>query len=111
MRMVEITHSPGVSVSEVTRRNGFSPSQLFQWRKLTGEGGPSTVGAGEEVVSASDYRALQQQVRELQRLLGKKTLEVVHKITVVALAALECRRFDVKAVAETLGVSRSKLIE
>jgi transposase len=27
------------------------------------------------VVAASDYRALQQQVRELQRLLGKKALE------------------------------------
>jgi transposase len=27
------------------------------------------------VVSASEYRALQHQVRELQRLLGKKTLE------------------------------------
>jgi transposase len=28
-----------------------------------------------QVVPASDYRALQSQVRELQRLLGKKTLE------------------------------------
>ena len=27
------------------------------------------------MVPASDYRALQNQVRELQRLLGKKTLE------------------------------------
>jgi transposase len=36
----------------------------------------SAVGAGEEVVPASDYRALQHQVRELQRLLGKKTLEM-----------------------------------
>jgi hypothetical protein len=32
-------------------------------------------GAGEEVVPASEYRALQGKVRELQRLLGKKTLE------------------------------------
>ena len=31
--------------------------------------------AGEEVVPASEYRAAQQQIRELQRLLGKKTLE------------------------------------
>jgi transposase len=27
------------------------------------------------VVAASEYRALQNQIRELQRLLGKKTLE------------------------------------
>jgi hypothetical protein len=32
--------------------------------------------AGEEVVPASEHRALQQQVRELHRLLGKKTLDV-----------------------------------
>jgi len=48
---------------------------LFTWRRLYAEGALSAVGAGEEVVPASDYRALQQQVRELQRLLGKKTLE------------------------------------
>jgi hypothetical protein len=33
------------------------------------------VGAGEEVMAASEYRALPHQVREVQRLLGKKTLE------------------------------------
>ena len=31
--------------------------------------------AEEEVVPASEYRALQAQVKELQRLLGKKTME------------------------------------
>jgi transposase InsO family protein len=35
----------------------------------------TAAGSGEQVVPASDYRALQSQVRELQRLLGKKTLE------------------------------------
>ena len=46
-----------------------------QWRRLDAEGALSAVGAGEQVVPASEYRALQHQVRELQRLLGKKTLE------------------------------------
>ena len=32
-------------------------------------------GSEEEVVPASDYRALQGQLREMQRLLGKKTME------------------------------------
>ena len=50
-------------------------NQLFRWRRLYAEGALSAVGAGEEVVPASEYRALQHQVRELQRLLGKKTLE------------------------------------
>jgi transposase len=48
---------------------------MFTWRRLYASGGLSAVRAGEEVVAASEYRALQQQVRELQRLLGKKTLE------------------------------------
>ena len=39
------------------------------------QGALTAAGSGEEVVPASDYRALQSQVRELQRLLGKKTLE------------------------------------
>ena len=73
--MVQETYAPGMSVSLVARQHGVAPNQLFTWRRLYAEGALSAVGAGEEVVPASDYRALQQQVRELQRLLGKKTLE------------------------------------
>jgi transposase-like protein len=59
----------------VSRRHGIAPNQLFRWRRLYAEGALSAAGAGEEVVPASEYRALQGKVRELQRLLGKKTLE------------------------------------
>ena len=52
------------------------PNQLFTWRRLAAQGALTAAAAGEEVVPASDHRALQQQIRELQRLLGKKTLEV-----------------------------------
>ena len=72
-RIVQETYAPGMSVSLVARRHGIAPNQLFSWRRLYAAGALSAVGAGEEVVAASDYRALQQQVRELQRLLGKKT--------------------------------------
>jgi Transposase len=54
---------------------GSRRNQLFTWRRLYAEGVLSAVGARVEVVAASEYRALQQQVRELQRLLVKKTLE------------------------------------
>lgn len=73
--IVQETYAPGVSVSFVARRHGIAPNQLFTWRRLHAEGALTAVGAGQEVVPASDYRALQGQVRELQRLLGKKTLE------------------------------------
>lgn len=60
----------------MARRHGIAPNQLFDWRRLAGQGALTAAGAGEEVVPASDYRAAQQQIRELQRLLGKKTMEV-----------------------------------
>src|SRR5262250_3109149 len=73
--IVQETYAPGMSVSLVARRHGIAPNHLFTWRRLYASGALSAVGTGEEVVPASDYRSLQQQVRELQRLLGKKTLE------------------------------------
>jgi transposase len=50
-------------------------NQLFTWRRLMAQGALTAAGAGEEVVPASELRAAHQQIRELQRLLGKKTLE------------------------------------
>lgn len=73
--MVQETCAPGMSVSLVARRHGIGPNQLFRWRRLHAEGALSAVAAGEAVVPASEYRGLQSQVRELLRLLGKKTLE------------------------------------
>jgi transposase len=64
-----------MTVSLVARRHGVAPNQLFTWRRLVAQGDLTAAGSGEEVVPASDYRALQSQVRELHRLLGKKTLE------------------------------------
>jgi transposase len=75
VRIVEETFEPGMTVSLVARRHGVAPNQLFTWRRLVAQGALTAAGSGEEVVPASDYRALQSQVRELQRLLGKKTLE------------------------------------
>src|SRR5689334_22224263 len=74
-QIVQETYAPRMSVSLVARQHGIQPNQLFTWRRLYAAGALSAVGAGEEVVPASEYRALQHQVRELQRLLGKKTLE------------------------------------
>jgi transposase len=73
--IVQETYAAGMSVSLVARRHGVAPNQVFNWRRLYAEGALSAVGAGEEVVPASEYKALQNQVHELQRLLGKKTLE------------------------------------
>src|ERR1044072_3441995 len=67
---------PGVSVSYVARRHGLSPSLVFRWRQLMSEGGREAVRADDEVVAASEVRRLEERVRELERLLGRKTMEV-----------------------------------
>ena len=40
------------------------------------EGGQQAVRADDEVVPAADLRRAEERVRELERLLGRKTLEV-----------------------------------
>lgn len=75
LAIVQETYEPDVTVSIVARRHGIQPNQLFAWRKLAAQGALTATASQEEVVPASEYRALQNQVRELQRLLGKKTME------------------------------------
>ena len=72
VRIVQGSYAPGMSVSLVARRHGVAPNQVFKWRQPYPEGALSAVGAGEEVAAASEYRALQHQVRELQRLSGRR---------------------------------------
>jgi transposase-like protein len=61
-----------MSVSLLAHRHGIAPNQLFRWRRLYAEGALPAVEAGEEVVPASEYRALQSQMRELRRPAGQK---------------------------------------
>src|SRR5215831_12418173 len=86
------------------------------------QGSLTAAGSGEEVVPASDYRALQNQVRELHRLLGQedagsgdsqrgpRTCHRVKKTTAATAVAAE-GRFPMKTVAEVIGVSRSNLAD
>ena len=74
--LVDATMQPGMTVSAVARLHGVSPSLLFKWRQLMSQGGRTAVKADEDVVAASRLRDLEQRVRELERLLGRKTLEV-----------------------------------
>ena len=72
LEMVAETREPGVTVSLVARRHGVSPNQLFTWRRMAEQGALTATRAEEDVVPASALRASQEQIRELQRLLGKK---------------------------------------
>ncbi|AIO66399.1 transposase family protein [Burkholderia oklahomensis] len=76
LAIVRETFEPGATVSGVARRHQVNANQVFGWRKLYQDGSLSAVSAGEQVVPASDLAEAMKQIRELQRLLGKKTMEV-----------------------------------
>ncbi len=76
VRLVEEAMQPGSSVSFVARRTGVSPSLLSRWKRRMVEGGHEAVQADEDVVATSKVRELERRVRDLERLLGRKTMEV-----------------------------------
>lgn len=73
--LVRETYEPGMNVSLVARKHGISASQLFNWRKLERDGALVAVHSGESVVPASELAAARAQIAQLQRMLGKKTME------------------------------------
>jgi transposase len=73
--IVQETLEPGATVSAVARRHGVNPNQVFAWRKQYQDGSLAAVKAGEAVVPVSQLATAMKEIRELQRLLGKKTQE------------------------------------
>ncbi|WP_437628743.1 IS3 family transposase [Escherichia coli] len=116
--IVQQSFEPGMTVSLVARQHGVAASQLFLWRKQYQEGSLTAVAAGEQVVPASELAAAMKQIKELQRLLGKKTME--NKLLKEAVEygrgkkvdsarALIARGWGVSLVSRCLRVSRAQL--
>ena len=74
--MVEEAEQPGMSISAVARKYDVHPNLLFTWRRLMREGALEAVRRDERVVPISEVKVLRARIRELERTLGKKTLEV-----------------------------------
>lgn len=89
LRIVEETLYDGESISAVARRNGVAPNLLYRWRKLMLEGGSIAVTGDDSVTNNKTVREMETRIRELERQLGRKTLEV-------------------EILKEALGKSRSK---
>ena len=75
LRIVEEAMFEGESISGVARRNGLAPNLLYRWRKLMLEGGSVAVTGDDEVTSNKTVREMDARIRELERQLGRKTLE------------------------------------
>lgn len=76
LRIVEETMFEGESISAVARRNGVAPNLLYRWRKLMLEGGSIAVAADDSVTGNKTVRDMETRIRELERQLGRKTMEV-----------------------------------
>ena len=75
LAIVREIFEPGRSVSTVARQHDVHANQVFKWRKLYQEGSLAAVRTGESVVPASELAEAMKQIRDLQRMLGKKTME------------------------------------
>jgi transposase len=76
LRIIEKTLEGRESISVVARRNGVAPNLLYRWRKLMLEGGSVAVTGDDDVTSNKTVRQMENRIRELERQLGRKTLEV-----------------------------------
>ncbi len=74
--MVEESMQPGNTVSITARKYGVFPNLLYRWRRQMSDGGKTAITADGDVVSMADYKALQKKVHQLERILGRKTMEV-----------------------------------
>lgn len=64
-----------VTVAELSRELEVSPSLVRRWKHLMEDGGQTAVAAGGAVVPAYQLKDAEQRIRELERALGRKTME------------------------------------
>ena len=104
LQIIEESYEPGESVSAVARRHGVAPNLLFRWRRLMSEGGVTAVGSDEPVIGSSEVRRLEEKVRELERLLGRKTME--NEILREALSKANSKKPSLRSLSPPKGISR-----
>ena len=73
LAIVMESHSSGMSVGSVAMIHGIHPNQLSAWRREVRQGKLEARAADAENIELSNAR---RRIRELERLLGAKTLEV-----------------------------------
>lgn len=65
-----------LTLAELSRELQVSPSVVRRWKHLVEVGARTAVAANGDVVPAAQLREAQQRIKELERALGRKTMEV-----------------------------------
>lgn len=74
--IVQESYAADRTVAEVARHHNVGISSLIKWRKQAQTGGLMSMKNDEELVPASEVKKLKKELRTLERMLGKKTLQV-----------------------------------
>ena len=86
-----------LTLAELSRELNVEQSVVRRWKHLVDRASTTAVAANEDVVPASELRAAQQRIRELERLVGKKAMEV---------ESLQAARDEVKEKPHWYGASK-----
>jgi transposase len=76
LRLLEEAALPGNSISETARTYGIYPSQMFQWRRAMNDATEESLKSNERLVPESELKKAQARIKELERALGRKTMDV-----------------------------------
>jgi transposase len=63
------------TAAEVSRKYGVGVGMLYRWRQTMTDGQNTALRTGESPVAASELKKAQDEIKRLQRALGKKTME------------------------------------
>jgi transposase len=65
-----------LTASELSRELGVARSLIQRWKYLATKGAEAAVGSNGDVIPLAELRAAQARIKELERLVGKQTLEL-----------------------------------
>jgi transposase len=68
--------APGVTAAHVAKRHGIALNVLYYWRKVYRDIAATDLTAAPEARDNGEIADLRLQVRNLERLLGQRTLEI-----------------------------------
>jgi transposase len=88
-----------ITASELSRELGVARSLIQRWKYLATKGAEAAVGSNGDVVPLGDLRAAQARIKELERLVGKQTMEI---------EILRAAREEVKKRPRWYGVSAKR---
>lgn len=107
-RVIEETLTPGAVVSEIARRNGLTPQQLFTWRRQArspvDQGTPAFVPAvvDTSVAGPKRRRSARRQVRETDGLCG------IIELTIDGVTVRVGRGADARTITAVLRALKSR---